>query len=203
MKQYIKAFRYLAGTVALSMAFALVCFAQQAAGARLAQAQTAAPKEVPADRIAGMVAEWTRARDYTKEYLDVMPEDGLALKPNPDIRSFSEQMLHLTAGFYFFAKPVFGVDAPVADVRGFEKVEKLNKSKADLTKAVMEGYDFVLAQIKTMTPAKLDETVTVFGTKMPRHVAIAKAFEHQTHHRGQTTIYIRLKGIKPPNERLF
>nr|WP_324497299.1 DinB family protein [Haliscomenobacter sp.] len=30
-----------------------------------------------------------------------------------------------------------------------------------------------------------------------------KAFEYQTHHRGQTTIYIRLLGIKPPNEKLF
>jgi uncharacterized damage-inducible protein DinB len=203
MKQYIKAVRYLAGTVAITAAFALVCFAQQATGTRLAPAQAQAPKEVPSDRIAGLVAEWTRAKDYTKEYLDVMSEDGLGLKPTPDIRSFAEQMLHLTAGFYFFAKPVFGVDSPVADVRGLEKVEKLNKSKAELTKAVMDGYDFVLAQIKTLTPAKLDETVTVFGTKMPRHVAIAKAFEHQTHHRGQTTIYIRMKGLKPPNERLF
>ena len=30
-----------------------------------------------------------------------------------------------------------------------------------------------------------------------------KTFEHQTHHRGQATIYIRLQGIKPPEERLF
>jgi len=30
-----------------------------------------------------------------------------------------------------------------------------------------------------------------------------KIFEHQTHHRGQTTIYIRLQNITPPNERLF
>jgi hypothetical protein len=32
---------------------------------------------------------------------------------------------------------------------------------------------------------------------------IMKAFEHQTHHRGQCTIYIRLLGIRPPNEKLF
>jgi uncharacterized damage-inducible protein DinB len=30
-----------------------------------------------------------------------------------------------------------------------------------------------------------------------------KTFEHQTHHRGQTTIYIRLLGIRPPQEKLF
>ena len=32
---------------------------------------------------------------------------------------------------------------------------------------------------------------------------ILKAYEHQAHHRGQTTIYIRALGLKPPNERLF
>ena len=32
---------------------------------------------------------------------------------------------------------------------------------------------------------------------------IMKGFEHQTHHRGQCTIYIRLQGVTPPNEKLF
>ena len=30
-----------------------------------------------------------------------------------------------------------------------------------------------------------------------------KCFEHQTHHRGQTTVYIRLAGGTPPAEKLF
>ncbi len=200
MKQAFVALRYLASTLAISAAFGLVCFAQQASGNRPAQPQ--AQKEVPADRIAGLVAEWTRAKDYTREYIDVMPEDGLGLKPTPDIRSFAEQMLHLAGGFYFFAKPVFGVDPP-GNPGALAADENLKKNKAALQKTVADSYDFVIAQIKALTPAKLDETVTLAGVKMPRHVAIAKAFEHQTHHRGQTTIYIRLKGIKPPNERLF
>ena len=32
---------------------------------------------------------------------------------------------------------------------------------------------------------------------------IHKGFEHQTHHRGQCTIYIRMQGIRPPAEKLF
>ena len=38
-----------------------------------------------------------------------------------------------------------------------------------------------------------------------RHVlhGFLKLFEHQAHHRGQTTIYIRALGLKPPNERLL
>jgi hypothetical protein len=37
-----------------------------------------------------LVAEWQRAKTYTKAYLDAMPEDGYAFKPTPDIRSFAQ-----------------------------------------------------------------------------------------------------------------
>jgi uncharacterized damage-inducible protein DinB len=200
MKKYIKVFRYLISALAVSAAFGLVCFAQQTSGNRPAQMQ--AGKEVSADRVAAMVAEWTRAKDYTREYIEAMPEDGLGFKPTPEIRSFAEQMLHLSDGLYFFCKNMFGVDTP-ASAAGLEKKDDLKKSKAVLQKTVADSYDFMIAQINGLTPAKLDEQITLFGTKMPRYIAIAKAFEHQTHHRGQTTIYIRLKGVKPPNERLF
>ena len=39
--------------------------------------------------------------------------------------------------------------------------------------------------------------------EMSRGMALSKVFEHQTHHRGQTTVYIRLAGAKPPQEKLF
>ena len=50
-----------------------------------------------------MVAEWQRAKTYTKAYLDAMPADGYSFKPTPEIRSFAEQMLHLATDNYGFA----------------------------------------------------------------------------------------------------
>lgn len=68
----------------------------------------------------------------------------------------------------------------------------------------MAGYDFAINSIKTLTPAQLTENVKLFGRfDMTKGMAIAKAFEHQTHHRGQTTVYIRLAGATPPQEKLF
>lgn len=50
----------------------------------------------------------------------------------------------------------------------------------------------------------MNETVKLFGHfEMSRTAALYKGFEHQTHHRGQTTVYIRLAGSKPPQEKLF
>lgn len=198
MKERILALRYLVSTLAVTMAFGLVCVAQTASAASAKPIQSAA-SSAP-DHIAMMVADWTRARDYTKEYLDAMPEDGYGLKPTPEIRSFAEQMLHLANANYAFAAAATGIASP--SKVNLEKTDSM-KTKAACTKAVTDSYDFVISSIKATDPKKLGESVKVFGQDMTRGVALAKAFEHQTHHRGQTTIYIRLKGAKPPQEKLF
>ncbi len=148
-----------------------------------------------------IVKEWERAKAYTKEYLDSMPESGYSLKPTPEMRSFAEQMLHLTDANYGFAAAASGQKSPV----GFGDSEKAtDKSKANVTKLVLAGYDFVINSAKQMNPAQLNENIKLFGRfDMTKGAAFAKCFEHQTHHRGQTTVYLRLAGAKPPMEKLF
>lgn len=148
-----------------------------------------------------MIKDWERAKAYTKEYLDAMPESGFALKPTPEMRSFADQMLHFTDANYAFGSAAFGVENP----NGMNSLEKsTDKSKATVTKLVLDGYDFVINGIKKITPAQLAETTKLFGRfEMTKLQAIDKCFEHQTHHRGQSTVYIRLAGAKPPQEKLF
>lgn len=151
--------------------------------------------------IGELTKNWERARAYTKEYLDAMPESGFSLKPTPEMRSFAEQMLHLTDANYGFAAAAIGIASPV----GQGAAEKTtDKSKANVTRLVLEGYDFVLANLKKINPAQLNETIKLFGQfEMSRAVALDKCFEHQTHHRGQATVYLRLAGVTPPQEKLF
>ncbi len=197
MKDHIRAIRYLAGALAICAALNLVSFAQQATGA----AMQPMAKAATADPVATLVADWTRARDYTKEYLDAMPEEGLSFKPTPDIRSFAEQMLHLANANFGFASAATGAANPQQG-KNLEKMDEY-KTKAGLTKIVMESYDFVINSVKGMDVKKMDEPVKFFGRDLTRAAALEKGFEHQTHHRGQTTIYLRLKGVKPPQEKLF
>jgi uncharacterized damage-inducible protein DinB len=155
---------------------------------------------VQAQSIDEIVKEWERAKTYTKEYLDAMPEAGYALKPTPEMRSFAEQMLHITDANYGFTIAATG-EMPL--VKDLEKTTT-DESKANVTKITMDGYDFVINSVKKVDPSKLQEQVKVFGRfDMSRKMAIEKAFEHQTHHRGQTTVYIRLAKATPPNEKLF
>ncbi|TCD00763.1 damage-inducible protein DinB [Pedobacter frigidisoli] len=147
------------------------------------------------------IAEWERAKAYTKEYLDAMPESGYALNPTPEMRSFADQMLHLTDANYGFTATATGEKSPL----GLGEVEKMkDKSKANVTKVVVAGYDYVIAALKKMSPKQLGEKVKFMNRfEMTKEMVFTKDFEHQTHHRGQATVYLRLAGVTPPAEKLF
>jgi len=148
-----------------------------------------------------MVADWVRAKAYTEQYLTASTDEVINFKPTPEMRTFGEQMLHLAEANYGLASAASGKANPIT-WGALEKSDQY-KTKAAVTKAVMDSYDFVIAAAKEMNEQKLAEPVTVFKHDMTRGVAMEKVFEHQTHHRGQTTVYLRLKGITPPNEMLF
>jgi len=148
-----------------------------------------------------LVDEFTRAKAYTKAYLDAMPEDGYALKPTPIMRTFAQQMLHLADGGYFLTGIATGKENPMGKDYSAEKT--VPQTKEATTKAVMDSYDYVIAALKAMTPEQLQESVKFANKDFTRYELFGKAFEHQTHHRGQTTVYIRMKGVTPPNEMLF
>jgi uncharacterized damage-inducible protein DinB len=77
------------------------------------------------------------------------------------------------------------------------------QTKEATTKAVLDSYDFAISSIQAMTPAQLQETIKFAQKDWTKATILGKAFEHQTHHRGQATVYLRLKGVTPPPEMLF
>jgi uncharacterized damage-inducible protein DinB len=149
-----------------------------------------------------LVKEWERAKAYTKAYLDAMPDSGYGFKPTPEMRSFAEQMLHLTDGDYLLTPLATNAKSPYKN--GELEKTTIDKSKENVTKIVLAGYDFVIASIGRMSQSEINARVRVYDSfDLTRAQILYKAFEHQTHHRGQTTVYLRLYGIKPPHEMLF
>ena len=148
-----------------------------------------------------LVKEWERAKVYTLEYLDAMPKDKYGFKAQDSIRSFSQQMLHLAQDIVIMVSYGTGKER----IWQGQKLETTTSAQsADSVRYfVISGYDYAIDAIKNMDASKLEEKIKVRSSEETRFAWLLKAFEHQTHHRGQTTIYIRLLGIKPPNERLF
>ena len=151
---------------------------------------------------AQMVKDWTRAKNYTVDYLNTMPADKYSFKAVDSIRSFAQQMLHLAQGNWFLMSNASDMQPPA-----FAQADLEHSSGAQQKDSVMfyvtSSYDYCLNAIKNSDVKKWGEKKKMFTFEETRWALMMKTFEHQTHHRGQTTIYIRLQGIKPPQERLF
>jgi uncharacterized damage-inducible protein DinB len=152
-----------------------------------------------------MVKDWERAKAYTQEYLNAMPADKYGFRPVDTMRSFSEQMLHLAGANAGLGSIATGAPYPFA-TQNFEKSPAL-QNKDSVVYYVNASYVYMIKSIRNMDPATLGEVVTwtLPGGKRTetRLVWLQRTFEHQTHHRGQCTVYIRLQGIRPPAEKLF
>lgn len=150
-----------------------------------------------------LAADWQRAKDYTNEYLNTMPANKYGAKAVDSLRSFAQQMIHLAAANAFLMSNAVGGNPP--SWAGFTMEERPTAlTKDSVVYYVNSSYDYCINAVKNSNPDKWGEKIKVFGQfEGTRFAFMQKAFEHQTHHRGQTTIYIRLQGIKPPQEKLF
>jgi uncharacterized damage-inducible protein DinB len=144
-----------------------------------------------------LLKDWELTKVLTNEYLNTMPEDKYSFKAHDSIRSFAQQMLHLAQATVAMASHGTGA------ARLFPKETRLEQSPGAQAKDsvfyyVNACYDYVINAIRKMDLSKLDEKIKVRDMEETRLGWILKAFDHQTHHRGQTAIYIRLVGLTPP-----
>lgn len=151
---------------------------------------------------AQMIKDWQRAKDYTMAYLNTMPPGKYSFKAVDSIRSFAQQMLHLASGNLFLMSNALDIK-PLPWLQSDPEHRVSAQQKDSVVYYVMASYDYCLDAVKNSDINKWGEKKKLFNYEETRFALMNKTFEHQSHHRGQTTIYIRLQGIRPPNERLF
>jgi uncharacterized damage-inducible protein DinB len=150
-----------------------------------------------------LVKDWNRAKEYTMEYLNAMPADKYTFKANDSVRNFAQQMLHLANGNVFLISQVSTEKVPAWF--SFRLEQRAGAQMKDsVVHYVTESYDWVINFIKNTPTSAWGNTKKVFNRfDETTYSMMNKAFEHQTHHRGQATIYIRLVGVRPPQEKLY
>ncbi|TDH19700.1 damage-inducible protein DinB [Segetibacter sp. 3557_3] len=159
----------------------------------------------PGDSIkAILVKDWERAKAYTADYMKAMPADKYSLKANDSVRTFAQQLLHIVQANAFLVSLAKG-ESPNFSGRQLERIQSA-QSADSVMYFVNHSYDDAIEALKKTTTGDLMKTNTFTMDKPYTATRLSwfmKAFEHQTHHRGQTTIYLRDAGVKPPDERLF
>ena len=146
---------------------------------------------------AQLVKDWKLTKVLTNEYLNTMPMDKYSFKANDSIRSFAQQMLHIAQ--VTAAMISHGTAEPRLFARGMNLEQRPTaQTKDSVLYYVNASYDYAINAIQKFDMSKLGEKVKVRDMEETRLGWLLKAFDHQTHHRGQTAIYIRLVGLKPP-----
>lgn len=158
----------------------------------------------PADSIKNqLLKDWKRSKQYTLDCLTAMPADKYAFRPQDSIRTFAQQLIHMAQGTISLMNAATGLKIPALINR-----QNLENTPSALTADSVRyftalSYDYAAEALANFNMAEIGAYVKRGNFNETRLAWMLKAYEHQAHHRGQTIIYIRTVGIKPPNERLF
>jgi|SRR6185312_484186 len=127
---------------------------------------------------------------FTVKVADAMPESDYDFKLTPAQMSFREQMIHLSQGLDYILSGLTG-EKP-------NPPKPASKSKSDTETFIRSSYERAIGQISKLTPEQLHKSYTTEEGTMTGIDMLLMALDHSTHHRASAEMYLRAKGITPP-----
>jgi hypothetical protein len=110
-----------------------------------------------------------------------------------DIRTFAQQVAHVTQANYFFFSSVTG-EAPTVDVKAISKLT----GKDDLIAALQASFAYAHKAIATITPENAFIMIKGVDGMHTRATVASFAVAHGYDHYGQMVEYLRMNGFAPP-----
>lgn len=149
--------------------------------------------------MSAFVHDWQISKEFTIEVAQAMPAELYSFKPNPEEMTFGEQMLHIAGANVIRFQEISGIKPPFP----FDPANPPAPDKVTALKALEQSFDYVIAVLPQITPGQLQRTWHIPSWK-GRHdpdgrAMILNMFVHTAHHRAQCEVYLRVKGIKPPD----
>lgn len=134
------------------------------------------------------------AKDYTLQVASLMPEEKYAYKPTAGEMSFGEQLLHMATNMgWLCSSYLSSSENPVT------KENKQLRKKEEIIAVLNKTYDHAIKICMQFDVRHLHDAVSFFAGPMNKLQIINLLNDHQTHHRAQLIVYLRLNGIKPPD----
>ena len=147
-----------------------------------------------------LVKHWKVSQEFTMAVAKLMPADSFGFKPVPEELSFSQVLLQVGGANMGACAYASGAKRPavpqlISDGAG----GKANVDKETTLQFLNESFAFCNEAIASISPDKLDAQAGPDSRKMTGFEWLWAYFTHTAHHRGQLEVYLRLKGIKPPD----
>ncbi|HEV3252316.1 MAG TPA: DinB family protein [Puia sp.] len=140
------------------------------------------------------ITKLQHSKIYTLQMGDKMPAEKYNFRPVPDEMSFAEQLMHLSENLAWLTSDYLEKQASP-----FTKADGKKQKKEEVLEVVNRVYDFAIRVLRNIDEAHLSDSVNFFAGPMNKLQIINLVSDHQTHHRGQLIVYLRLNGIKPPD----
>ena len=158
-----------------------------------------APKP-PLSTTEEVLAMWNEAGRKIVAMAEDFPEAKYDFEPNPEVRSFAEQILHVAGGHYLFLKAAKGEKWSEADGN---PPRKNYPNKAAIVAFLKKSYADVNAYLKGQGDAGLAKAVKYpFGNRMVLQSFLWMDFvNHDSEHYGQLVVYYRVNNLVPPESR--
>jgi len=137
-----------------------------------------------------MVKHYQASRELALAVADAMPADDYSFKATPPEMSFGQQMNHIASANANYCAAGLGTKSPLG------KLEDASKTAA--VKNLNTAFDFCIDGLKELTDGGLTKTVGSGAQQSTVFERFWGGFTHTAHHRGQAEVYLRLKGITPP-----
>lgn len=147
-----------------------------------------------------LVKHWKVTGEFTLAVARLMPADSYGFRPVPEELSFGQLMVQIAGANFNACANASGMPRPAvpAKISQTVKDEKTDIDKDGAVQFLSDAFDFCNQAVASMTPEKLDAVVGQ-TRKMTGFEWLWSYFTHTAHHRGQAEVYLRVKGIKPPN----
>jgi DinB superfamily len=146
-----------------------------------------------------LVKHWKTSGDFTVAVAKLMPTDSYGFKPVPDELTFGQVLIQVARANLGACALASGSKRPdVTPALVEEESGKQAPDKDAIVQFLSSSFDFCNQAVAGMTPEKLDAVVGPPNRKMTGFEWLWAYFTHTAHHRGQLEVYLRLKGIKPP-----
>ncbi len=141
------------------------------------------------------------SRDYTLECAESMPEGKYPFRPNSEVRSFGQHMVHIAESLRgLYDMVLSGKNTPAAPLS--EAGQEAVRSRAEVVSQLRQAFDYVATATATLTEMDLGQRVSFLGNRqLARWRVLDLILDHTTHHRAQAIVYMRMNGVRPPPYR--
>lgn len=143
--------------------------------------------------------DWQISKQFTLEVANAMPAEYYTFKPNADEMSFGEQMIHIAGANVFRFNQITGIKPPFE----FNPAKPPASDKDTVLKLLAQSFDYVIEVLPQITPEQLKRTWHLPTWKArpdpDGRAMLMNMLVHTAHHRAQCEVYMRVKGIKPPD----